>query len=313
VTIGGGQVDRNRTSLADYGQVKWDSAAAAPMPASNPSAASGSLEQLASAVQHGDYGNGDARKAKLGAKYTAVMAIVNERARVTSAKQSHETLANEAIAGRLGNGNERERLLGTYAKAVQAIINSKLGAPAKTTPAPAPAATYTVKPGDTLSGIAAAHHTTWQALAAKNRISNPNLIHPGQTITTLKGSIMNEPESQSEYNSESLAALAQETTTSQTLAQWAKAAAVRAIKTAAQVRHRHHPRERRHHRQRRLDHGSRNRRAGRRHQPAHQRLRHPRSQRRSQHQTNHQQISMHVNQNPIAPHFPWEVRGDSLC
>lgn len=46
---------------------------------------------------------------------------------------------------------------------------------------------------------------------------------------------MNEPESQSEYNSESLAALAQETTTSQTLAQWAKAAAVRAIKTAAQA------------------------------------------------------------------------------
>jgi LysM repeat protein len=181
VTIGGGQVDRNRTSLADYGQVKWDSAAAAPMPAFNPSAASGSLEQLASAVLHGDYGNGDARKAKLGAKYTAVMAIVNERARVTSAKQSHETLANEAIAGRLGNGTERERLLGTYAKAVQAIINSKLGAPAKT--APAPAETYTVKTGDTLSGIAAAHHTTWQALAAKNHISNPNLIHPGQTIT----------------------------------------------------------------------------------------------------------------------------------
>lgn len=46
---------------------------------------------------------------------------------------------------------------------------------------------------------------------------------------------MNEPESQSEYNSERLAALAQETTTSQTLAQWAKAAAVRAIKTAAQA------------------------------------------------------------------------------
>jgi fatty acid desaturase len=48
---------------------------------------------------------------------------------------------------------------------------------------------------------------------------------------------MSEPESdsQSEYNNESLAALAQETTTSQTLAQWAKAAAVRAIKTAAQA------------------------------------------------------------------------------
>jgi GH25 family lysozyme M1 (1,4-beta-N-acetylmuramidase) len=54
-------------------------------------------------------------------------------------------------------------------------------APAK--PASAPAATYTVRPGDNLSAIAAAHHTTWQALAAKNHISNPNLIHPGQIIT----------------------------------------------------------------------------------------------------------------------------------
>lgn len=41
---------------------------------------------------------------------------------------------------------------------------------------------YTVKSGDTLSGIASAHGTTWQALANKNHISNPNMIFVGQTI-----------------------------------------------------------------------------------------------------------------------------------
>ncbi|MCH3975083.1 MAG: holin [Bifidobacterium tibiigranuli] len=44
-----------------------------------------------------------------------------------------------------------------------------------------------------------------------------------------------DPDSQSEHNNEILAALAQETTTNKTLAQWAKAAAVRAIRTAAQT------------------------------------------------------------------------------
>lgn len=51
------------------------------------------------------------------------------------------------------------------------------------TPAPQPSTvTYTVQPGDTLSGIAAAYNTTYQRLAAVNGISNPNLIYPGQQI-----------------------------------------------------------------------------------------------------------------------------------
>ena len=41
---------------------------------------------------------------------------------------------------------------------------------------------YTVKAGDTLSGIAARFGTTYQALAEYNGISNPNVIYPGQTI-----------------------------------------------------------------------------------------------------------------------------------
>ena len=56
------------------------------------------------------------------------------------------------------------------------------------TPTPQPSTvTYTVQPGDTLSGIAAAYDTTYQHLAAINGIANPNLIYPGQVLTISGG------------------------------------------------------------------------------------------------------------------------------
>ena len=44
------------------------------------------------------------------------------------------------------------------------------------------ATVYTVRKGDTLSGIAAKHGTTWQALKKLNGIKNANMIYPGQVI-----------------------------------------------------------------------------------------------------------------------------------
>ena len=41
---------------------------------------------------------------------------------------------------------------------------------------------YTVKRGDTLSGIARKYGTTYQYLAKLNKIKNPNLIYVGQKI-----------------------------------------------------------------------------------------------------------------------------------
>lgn len=56
----------------------------------------------------------------------------------------------------------------------------------KPTPAPAPkpaaSGTYTVKPGDTLSGIAAKHGTTVAALASLSGIANPDRIQAGQVL-----------------------------------------------------------------------------------------------------------------------------------
>ena len=42
--------------------------------------------------------------------------------------------------------------------------------------------TYIVKSGDTLSGIASKFGTTYQEIAKKNGIANPNKIYPGQVL-----------------------------------------------------------------------------------------------------------------------------------
>ena len=47
--------------------------------------------------------------------------------------------------------------------------------------------TYTVKAGDTLSGIATMYGTTYQELAKLNGISNPNKIYVGQVLKIIKG------------------------------------------------------------------------------------------------------------------------------
>lgn len=61
-------------------------------------------------------------------------------------------------------------------------LDSKPAPPPTPTPPPADYITYVVQPGDTLSEIAERYGTTYQTLAALNNISDPNLIHPGQTI-----------------------------------------------------------------------------------------------------------------------------------
>jgi murein DD-endopeptidase MepM/ murein hydrolase activator NlpD len=42
--------------------------------------------------------------------------------------------------------------------------------------------TYTVKSGDTLSGIASQVGSTWQQLQTVNRLADPNLIYPGEVL-----------------------------------------------------------------------------------------------------------------------------------
>lgn len=150
---------------------KYAGASGAPAPA-DPLAGK-TDEQLAAEVIAGKYGDGDARRAALGSRYDAVQAIVNHRLSDPLAGKSDDELAREVLAGKYGDGAARKQALGARYDAVQAKVNQLAGA----------ARTYTVQAGDTLSGIAAKYGTSWQAIAAKNGLANPNLIYPGQTLT----------------------------------------------------------------------------------------------------------------------------------
>lgn len=95
------------------------------------------------------------------------------------ARKSEDAIAAEVIAGKWGNGQDRVNRLkkaGYNPATIQAKVNAKLGASKPS------ARTYTVRAGDNLSAIAAKYGTTYQALAAKNNIANPNLIYPGQVL-----------------------------------------------------------------------------------------------------------------------------------
>lgn len=130
-----------------------------------PSAPTGSTLELAVGVMQGRYGNGNARRAALGNRYDEVQSFINHVATTSTA-----TLAQEVLAGRYGNGETRKAILGDRYNAVQSVVN---GGAYKT---------YTVRAGDTLSGIAAKYGTTYQKLAQINGISNPNIIYVGQVL-----------------------------------------------------------------------------------------------------------------------------------
>lgn len=123
----------------------------------------------------GKYGNGDDRKRALGTRYDEVQAKINEKLGASS--KSITDLAKEVIAGKWGNGQSRVNALnnaGYDADAVQKKVNELLGATSSVY--------YTVKSGDTLSGIASKYGTSYTKLAKMNNVSDPNKIYVGQKI-----------------------------------------------------------------------------------------------------------------------------------
>lgn len=94
--------------------------------------------------------------------------------------KSIDELAKEVLAGKWGNGNDRKNALtnaGYNYSAVQARVNELVKGSSESK-----AEYYTVKSGDTLSGIAKKYGTTYQKLAQMNGIKNPNIIYAGQKI-----------------------------------------------------------------------------------------------------------------------------------
>jgi len=97
-------------------------------------------------------------------------------------KKSVDEIAKEVISGQWGNGEDRKRRLeenGYNYQEVQNKVNEILN---YKKPEPKKERIYTVKRGDTLSSIAKKYGTTYQEIARKNGISNPNKIYVNQKL-----------------------------------------------------------------------------------------------------------------------------------
>lgn len=136
-------------------------------PADSSSDPTGTTLELAAAVMQGEYGNDEDRKAALGSRYDEVQDFINH---ISTASAS--TLASEVKEGKYGNGGTRKTVLGSRYDEVQKIVNGSSST----------SRTYTVKSGDTLSGIGEKLGVDWKAIASKNDISSPYTIYPGQKL-----------------------------------------------------------------------------------------------------------------------------------
>lgn len=98
-------------------------------------------------------------------------------------KKTNEEIAQEVLEGKWGNGVERKSRLtaaGYNYSEVQKIVNKLCQSGVQN---PLYTVEYTVKKGDTLSGIAKRNATTIAAILALNpKIKDPNKIYVGQKI-----------------------------------------------------------------------------------------------------------------------------------
>lgn len=101
-----------------------------------PAAPGGTVAELARRVIAGEFGNGDARRAALGSRYSEVQTEVNRilaggsggDAVQVPAADDVDDLARRVIAGEFGNGAARKATLGDRYAEVQARVNEMLGA-----------------------------------------------------------------------------------------------------------------------------------------------------------------------------------------
>ena len=169
-----GNLDLNKAYMDAAAWKKYanpSGGASAPSPApSKPSASapSGSTLDLVYHIVTNNI-NGDARRDYCGSRYDEVQGFIND-----THDASASTLAKWIRAGKYGNNPVRQTVIeacgGKYREA-QDIINGKGGSK-----------TYTVRSGDTLSGIGAKLGVSWKYIASKNGIPAPYTIYPGQKL-----------------------------------------------------------------------------------------------------------------------------------
>lgn len=211
----------DRNAWAAYCR-KGGAGATTPVTPSAPSTApsDASTLDLVYGVMTEKYGDGDARKAALGSRYSEVQDFINHIANADvntlvaevkagkygdgevrkavlgsryravqdaingkPARKTNAQIAQECKQGKWGDGEERKRRLteaGYDYEAVRAIINGST--PARKTTSSSSKKYYVVKSGDTLSKIAARYGTSVSRLCSMNGIKNANRIYKGQKI-----------------------------------------------------------------------------------------------------------------------------------
>ena len=99
----------------------------------------------------------------------------------------HVVRSGDTISGIAGRyGISQGQLVGANGLTDGRIyVGQRLSLLASTAPSPPPAgsATYTVRPGDTLSSIAQRHGTTIRSIQAASGLSNPNIVVVGTVLT----------------------------------------------------------------------------------------------------------------------------------
>jgi LysM repeat protein len=139
----------------------------------------GDAGTIASAVIRGEYGNDPQRHALLGSRYDEVMSIVNQRLSGSSASGTgYYTVQPGDYLSRIWPSSWRS------IAALNGLTPPYLIYPGQrlsTTGAPASGRSVVVRPGDTLTGIAARLGVSASSLHGY-RSGNPNLIYTGETL-----------------------------------------------------------------------------------------------------------------------------------
>lgn len=137
-------------------------------------APTGSTLELAEQVMLGRYGCDDARAQALGIRYDEVQAFINHIYGTSS-----YDLAKEVLTGKYGNGETRKAVLNGRYLEVQELVNYLVGGKQRQADS---TYYYTVKAGDTVSGIANRMNVNWLEIARLNGLSAPYTIYVGQRL-----------------------------------------------------------------------------------------------------------------------------------
>ena len=144
-------------------------------PAPEPQEApTGSTLELAAQVMLGRYGADQARIDALGSRYEEVQGFINH-----IYSTSGYELAKEVLTGKYGNGDTRKAALNGRYLEIQALVNAIVNGDQRQADS---TYYYTVRPGDTVSGIANRMNVQWPEIARLNGLQAPYIIYPGQEL-----------------------------------------------------------------------------------------------------------------------------------